>query len=247
MEIYTSLEKAGKEIQRRWQDKALRQLVCEYLGGLPDCFAHEPRAVLFRNIASPDIEFHHFVEQAKRIALKPICLEYLHDRFCTRNADKICLAKLAIFNGRNKHGAAMVSYKKVIDLKRADNKSFGEIDTLWGQNLVEFHHGLLQQHLPGMDISDVSDWPNFKARNAAEYYRYFLAFFICHGVLFENFVTNEEEERFTHAVVFPAMTEVIEHFGVKPLIVPAIAEEKLADEYWWCYPESVKEEIERHV
>lgn len=247
MEIYTTLEEAGEEIRRRWQDQALRQRVAEYLGGVPDCFDQEPRAVLFRNIASPDIEFHHFVEQAEQIALKPVGLEYLHDRFCTRNADKICLAKLAIFNGRNKHGAAMVSYKKVIDLKAADNKSFGEIDTLWGQNLVEFHHGLLRQRLPGMEICDVSEWPNFKGCSAADYYRYFLAFFVCHGVLFENFVTNEEEAGFSHAVVLPAMAEVLERFGMNPLIVPALSTEKLADKYWWCYPESVKGEIEKYV
>ncbi|MFA7061451.1 MAG: hypothetical protein WC156_11630 [Pedobacter sp.] len=240
-DIYTSLEEAGTEIKRRWRDNGLRQQVSDYLGGLPDCFIHEPRAVLFRNIASPDIEFHHFVEQAERVALKPVCLEYLNDRFCTRNADKICLAKLAIFNGRNKHGAAMISYKKVIDLKAADNKKFSVIDTLWGQNFVEFHHGLLHQHLPGMEICDVSDWHNFKDRHAADYYRYFLAFFVCHGVLFENFVTNEEEAVFYNAVVFPAMAEVTERFGVKPLIVPAIAEEKLQDEYWWCYPAHIEE------
>ena len=106
---------------------------------------------------------------------------------------------------------------------------------------VEFLHGLLQQHLPGMEICVVSDWHNFKDRHAADYYRYFLAFFVCHGVLFENFVTNEEESVFYNSVVFPAMAEVTERFGVKPLIVPAIAEEKLQDEYWWCYPAHIVE------
>lgn len=248
MEIYTTLEEAGEEIRRRWQDKALRQRVTEYLGEIPDCFAHEPRAVLFRNIASPDIEFSHFTGQAEQIGLKPLCLEYTHDRFCTRNADKICLAKLAIFNGRNKHGEAIVSYKKLIDLKAMDNRRFCEIDTLWGENLVTFHHELLRTHLPDMEVCDVSEWPNFKERNAAEYYRYFLAHFVCHGVLFEDFVTNEEEEeRFTHHVVMPAFAEVSRALGVSPLIVPVIDQENLGDMYWWCYPESVKEEIKRYV
>jgi hypothetical protein len=246
--MYTSIEEAKEEVWRRWNNPDLRKRVAEFMGGdVAEVFKLEPRAVLFRNIASPAIESHYFVEQAESIELNPVCLEYLHDRFCTRNADKIRLAKLAVFNGRNKHGAAMVSYKKVIDLKAADNKRFCTIDTLWGQNLVEFHHGLMQQHLPGMEIRDVSNWHNFKDRSAADYYRYFLAFFVCHGVLFENFVTNEEEAVFSRKVVFPAMEEVTELLGEKPLIVLAIAEENLGDEYWWCYPESIKLEIERYV
>lgn len=245
--MYTSLEKAKEEIWKRWNNPELRRRVTEYLGGeIAGVFTCGPRAVLFRNIASPAIESRHFVTQAANIALSPICLEYQYDRFCTRNADKIRLAKLAIFNGRNKHGAAMVTYKKVIDLKAADNKRFGEIETLWGQNLVEFHHSLLQQHLPDLEICDVSDWHNFKGRGAADYYRYFLAFFVCHGVLFENFVTNDDEALFSRTVVYPALQEVIACFGVKPLIVPVVEEEKLHDEYWWCYPDIIQEEIETY-
>lgn len=247
--MYTPLEEAKEEVWKRWNNPDLRKRVAEYLGGdIPDVFMHEPRAVLFRNIASHNIEFHHFVEQAEIIALNPVCLEFLHDRFCTRNADKISLGKLAIYNGRNKNGDAMVSYKKVIDLKSSDNKRFYEIDTLWGQNFVEFHHGLLQQHHPDVNICDVSSWLYFKERGAADYYRQFLAFFVCHGVLFENFLTNEKSEAvFSHSVVFPAIEEVRERLGVKPLIVLAISEENLGDEYWWCYPDSIKQEIERYV
>jgi hypothetical protein len=234
--IYTSLEEAGEEIRRRWQDQALRKRVEEYLGGdIPEPFREEPRAVLFRNIASPDIEFCHFVEQANRIGVKPLALEYTHDRFCTQNADKICLAKLAIFNGRNKHGGAIVSYKKVIDLKGEDNKRFCEINTLWGQNLVDFHHDLLRQQFPEIEICDVSMWSHFKERCAAEYYQYFLALFAYHGILFENFITSEEEAVFSRAVVIPAFEFVEKRIGVKPIVVAIVAEEMLDDPYWWCY------------
>lgn len=244
MEIYTTLEEAGEEIRRRWNNKRLRQQVEEYLGSIPECFQQEPRAVIGRHIASPDIEFLHFIEQAERIKLKPVCLEYLQDRFCTVNADKVCLAKLATYNGRNKHGAALVSYRKVIDLKAAENKRLCEIETFSGQNLVDFHHGLLRQHLPSMEICDISNWHNFKERSAAYYYRYYLAFFVCHGVLFENFVTNEvAEAAFSHAVAFPAIEEVTKRLGVKPLIVPAIDEDKLDDPYWWCYSKDVLLEV----
>jgi hypothetical protein len=245
--MYVTLEEARAEVWRRWHDKALRRRVEEYLGELPHCFGAAPRAVLFRNIASPDIEFHHFVGRAKQIGLEPLCLEYTHDRFCTRNADKICLAKLAIFNGRNKHGEAMITYKKLIDLRAMDNKRFSEIDTLWGENLVAFHHGLMRRHLPGVEVFDVSHWHHFNGNNAAEYYRYFLALFVCHGLLIEDFVTNEEEERFTHDVVLPALEVVTRTLGVVPVIVPVIEQDNLSDMYWWCYPEDIAEEIEKHA
>jgi hypothetical protein len=95
---------------------------------------------------------------------------------------------MAIFNGRNKNGEAIVSYRKVIDLKASDNLKFYEIARLWGQNLVEFHHELLQKQLPGMESFDMSNWHHFNGTGAKGYYPYFLALFMCHGVLFENFV-----------------------------------------------------------
>jgi len=231
MNIYTPIEEAKKEIWRRWHDQSLQKKVADYLGPIPECFQQEPRAALFRNIASPDIEYHHFVQQAESIGLNPLGLEYLHDRFCTRNADKICLARLTLFNGRNKNGEAIVSYRKVIDLKASDNLKFYEIATLWGQNLIEFHHELLQKQLPGTEIFDMSNWHHFNGAGAKGYYPYFLSLFMCHGILFENFVTDGVEQVFFENVFKPAFEEVYEIFCIKPLIIPAIAEANLSDIY----------------
>jgi hypothetical protein len=68
MDIYTPIEEAKEEIWRRWNDPALQKKVPDYLGSIPECFQREPRAVLFRNIASPDIEFHHFVHRPNLLA-----------------------------------------------------------------------------------------------------------------------------------------------------------------------------------
>jgi hypothetical protein len=88
--IYTSIEEARSEIRRRWNDKALRDSVAEYVNGIPPCF-DQPRAVLFRNIISATTELAHFAKQAESVDLKPLGAEYLEDRFSTRNADKLML------------------------------------------------------------------------------------------------------------------------------------------------------------
>jgi hypothetical protein len=69
--------------------------------------------------------------------------------------------------------------------------------------------------------------------------------FICHGVLFENFVTNVEEQRFAEEVVYPAFKEVEQLFGLKPLIVPLLPPHNASDKYWFCYSEEVEKEVLR--
>ena len=58
--IYTPLEEAKEEIWRRWNDKALRKKVEEFLGGdIPDLFKKKPCAVLARSVVSPNFELFH--------------------------------------------------------------------------------------------------------------------------------------------------------------------------------------------
>jgi len=54
IDFYTPIEEAKKEIWERWNNASLRKQVEEYLGGIPKCFISEPRAVLDRNIVSPN-------------------------------------------------------------------------------------------------------------------------------------------------------------------------------------------------
>ncbi len=56
--IYTPLSVAKEEIWRRWNDKELRKKVEDFLGGdIPEVFKKEPRATIFRYIATPNLEF----------------------------------------------------------------------------------------------------------------------------------------------------------------------------------------------
>ena len=235
--FYSSLEEVKDEIERRWNDVELRKKVEEYLGeNIPAGFKNEPRAVLFRNVITPDLESLYFLEVAQKLSLKPYGLEYTKDKFSTRNSDKICLGKLTFFDKRDKNGEAVIHYNKIIDIMANDNKRICDVETLKGENLVEFHHKWLKDNVQGcIELHDMSEWIEGNGHSAVEYYKKFLAFFICHGVLFENFLLEGDEKDFTMKTFFPAFQLVNEIFGCKPLILSAMPQESFGDRYWWCY------------
>lgn len=133
---------------------------------------------------------------------------------------------------------------KVMDFRRLQMTRFADVRTLWGERLADFHHGLLSQSVSEIGRYDISPWYESHGEKAKEYYPYYLALFICHGILFENFITNGED-RFTKSVVFPAFKQVVDHFGIKPLIVPLVPHETASDIYWRCYPAELEEEVLR--
>jgi len=245
-ELYTSLNDAKVEIQARWHNTALKKEIEGYLGNVPDPFRSDPRAVLDRTIATPDIEFFHFKEMAKQVGLKPLVIEYVKDKFCTKNPDKLRLAKMVFFYKRNRKMEAIVKNHTILDCAHDDGKECTSIQTLWNENFVDFHHRIFDaSNSTGVKIFDASSWFKSNGKSAKQYYRHFLALFICNGILFENFLMDEREGRFTTEVVIPAFKKVKEYFGVKPLIVPVIPENEINDKYWWCYPEWVEQEVER--
>jgi hypothetical protein len=70
-----------------------------------------------------------------------------------------------------------------------------------------------------------------------EYYKAFLTLCIRNGILFENFIlTNEEERRFTKDVFLPIFSEVTERIGMKPLIVALEPTDIEGDKFWMCHP-----------
>lgn len=244
MDIYTPIEAAKEEIWRRWTDASLRERVKEYLNGdIPAVFQVEPMGVLDRNIISPDIEFSSFLELSSIAKIKPLGCEYLEDKFCSCNTDKLGLTKLAFFQGKNKKGEVILSYRTVVDCGHYDGKQFSDIKTLWGEDLVTFHHRILALKGPKINIFDLSSWYKSHGKSAAGYYRNFLALFVCNGILFENFVTDDSESEFADRVVIPAVRELEIKFGLKPLVVPLAPPDEASDKYWWCYPAQIEEEV----
>lgn len=247
MDIYTSLEEAKEEIWRRWKNASLREKVTNYLGQIPPLINQEPRAYLDRTVISPDNEYTNFIEKAKKANLRYIGFEYLKDKFVTINPDKFGLARMAFYHGKNRSGEAIINHRCIIDCTAFDGEHFDKIITLWGEPLVDFHHRILFMNPSPIELFEASSWFMFHGGNAAEYYHKFLALFICHGILFEDYIKNEKEEnRFFVEVVIPSFKRVFKIFGVKPLIIPLLTSDRTSiDKYWYCYPTDIEKEVIR--
>ncbi len=240
-DYYTSLEDARLEIQKRWQNEELKKKVSAYLGGdIPEPFLSEPRAVLARNIASPDNEFMYFLELSKKVALEPISLEYVHDKFFTMNTDKMAYAKMQFMND-----VRQIHTVQIVDFGMYDKKRFVDINTITGESLVDFHHRILNEFVGNQyktqNIYDMSEWYHRRHGRSVDYYRYYVALFVCHGILFENFVTDDSEAGFEKKIVLPALQEIQKRFGFKPLIVPLAPDP--TDAYWWSYSDVLEKYV----
>jgi hypothetical protein len=241
--IYTSVEDAADEIARRSKDNALKREVEKFVKLVPEPMRVQPRAWLDRYIASPDHEAFQFLDKARRANLKPLFVESLGDRFHRENTDKMCLAEMVFLD----EGSENIKKKQVINIKRSHMKAFTAIKTSWGTNFVEFHHALFAQFMSDVETYDASDWFHTQGKNAKEYYPGMLALFVCHGILFEDFITNADEQRFANEVVFPAFDSVEKRFGLRPLISRLYTDEELAMPFPWCYPESIELEVAKYA
>lgn len=244
-EIYTPLSVAKKEIWRRWNDKELRKKVEDFLGGdVPKFLKKKPNAVMVRYITSPGFEFFNFIDLARIADLDIVLAEYTKDKFVAKNPDKYNLCKMFFHNGKNKNGDDNIFNLKVVNFNKYEGKNFDKIKTLWGEDLIDFHHKVLKKAVPGCDkkIFDISEWfnKNRDKKHAEYYYLRYLALFLCHGVLFENFLLNKNEKDFTKKKVLPSFVKLQEMFGVKPLIVPLEPFEDETHICWWHYPAKIE-------
>ena len=227
--IYTPLSVAKEEIWRRWNDKALRKKVEDFLGGdLPEVLKKEPRAISTRQLATPNEEFSIFYEVACLSDLSPLAWEFYDDTFVATNRDKAGLGKLGLLKGLDKKLGPIMKYEKIIDLTGCcENKKFKDIETTWGEKLIDFHHNLLKLYFPNVELYDASRWYRSKGGSPKEYYPFLLALFIQNGILFDNFNINGYEKSFSIETVFPALQKINKVFGLKPLIVKIVPEDDI--------------------
>jgi hypothetical protein len=241
-DIYTPLSEAKAELERRWNDPELRKKVEEYLGdNLPLPFHGEPRALCTFHVATSNWAFFHFWKASQEINLKPLVFEYTDDLFVTTNFDKASLAKMVFYHGRNDKNEMITSSHHIIDLcGKNEKKKIKDVETLWGEGLVDFHHRTLNTFYEDLEIYDGSDDYHKLGKNPKEYYKYIFAFYIRNGILFENYLLTSKEKKFTEEVLLPAFEFVWKKFGVKPLIVPLTPQNEADGKHWWCYPEYIK-------
>ena len=243
--VYTPIREAVQELKNRQQNLASKEFPL-----VPQPLKENPfQALLFRHIASPNYEARRFLSITDAMELKPLFLEYSKDRFTTMNEAKLLLGKMCFFKGKDSTGNNRIEYKTIIDFNKANSTPINSIETLWKQNLIEFHHELLEKAFPTVpfDIFDMSDWIKQNGERAKEYYKALFEVLTTHGILFENYLIDAKEEDFTKNIVLPAFIEVMNKTGKKPMIVALEPTEIEGDHFWNCHPIEDKTVIKEKV
>jgi hypothetical protein len=170
-------------------------------------------------------------------------LEYNEDKFRAENFDKYYLGKMVFYHGLGKKGGRKSDVLKVVNFDVAEGKNINTIQTLWGGNLVDFHHQLFKPFSYMAYYADCSSWIKRHGGKGSEFYASYLALFICFGVLFENFLL--EDRQLIEEMFMPAYEQLQQEFGLAPIIVPLSSFEKEYDEYWRYYPGDLKDQAIR--
>jgi len=237
--VYSPLSEAMKELQVRWEDKELETKLHKFLqGDFPRPLVNGFKAVLFRQLFTPNYEFRHFMSLVTTLNIKPMFLEYHDDKFTSQNPLKHSLGKIIFHQYKGKNGNTRIDSRNVIEFNINDGKRICEIQTIWGQSLIDFHHELLESIFPGSNtyLFDGSLWFHRGGKCAKEYYTRYMALFVRNGILFENFILDGDELRFVREVFLPAFIEVWKKTGKKPQIVSLLSLDTQANKYWISHP-----------
>jgi hypothetical protein len=240
--MYTPLEEAVEELHKRRRNYAGRTPGRDWL---PDALIDHANgfALLARFIPTPNFESMRFLRHVDGTGLKPVISGYTHDKFVPQNPLKRGLARMGFHGGENRHGHPLVEYVNVMNGSQ-QGRPMRELQTLWGQSLISFHHELLTHALNGNEhpvVFDSSPQYERAGSSAAAYYRKFL-FPLCvaDGVLVEDYLLTGKEFSFTRDVVLPAFDAVSAEFGMRPLIVRLTPPEEEDSPHWFWYPNELK-------
>lgn len=240
--VYTPMDQALKALELRKENSNITQYINQILpSGIPGFFKGYKNAILGRQIATPNFELNEFCSVANKLpGFKKKLLVMHQDKFTPCNESKYHLGKIVCSSG-NVLGGRTKSVMAV-DFNKFSGKKISEVQTLWGQGLVDFHNELLQRSLPKELTSEISqfegsDWIARLGKTAKEFYSKILLLFLQNGILFENFLLKEKgETRFTKEVFLPAFIKIMTETGHKPLIVPFLPTESEESNFWNHYP-----------
>lgn len=235
--MYTAPENVLDILHERRKNLELIQKIEKYLGTIPETLQHDPKAILARAVATPNLESERFIETAERMRLKPAWMEFSADKFTSANPDKKALGKLTFDLGRGRNGGKIIRSEKVVNFNAWDGKPFRDIKTLSGEGLVDFHHRLLSVSALNERAtrSDVSSWLADHGGSALKYYVPYLTLFVAHGALCEVFSREGKEADFTQIIILPALEQIKDMFGFKPIIVAHLSPEAAHDPSWTHY------------
>lgn len=244
--VYTPLDQAVALLRERQSADVLSELEQNGLIRIPGVLKDRPVALIGRQLSTPNHETERFLNLAARHDLAPVFWEYHSDKFIGRNSVKYSRGRLGFYHGVGRNGGLKVEYLNVIDFTRSEGRALRSVHTLWGQPLIDFHHGMLFAEYPELDngsVYDASAWFAEYGGAARHYYRAFITLFLRHAIWFEWFDLHGEELNFTREIFLPAYYDVYSTFGLRPLITPIEPQERDAGSYWQLYPGHLKSHL----
>ena len=221
--VYTPLSEALRLLEERRKDPILMAKIDELLkGDIPEILKEKKCGIFARQVATPNFDTQRFIKIAKDNQLEAVLFEYPEDKFTSKNIFKHSLCQIRVNNGINHKGEYMVEKINIVDLVNNDGKKIKEIKTNWGEPLTDFHRKLFKDYeiKDNITFHDISEWYHRNGGHASDYYVNFLLLFVCHGILFENFLMKEVEGDFTKNILLPTIEKIVNLTGVKPLITP---------------------------
>ncbi len=243
--VHTSLEEAIVQLKLRRTNTALEKKLAPYFhGDIPEPLVNDFKAVLSRHLITPNYELIHFMDVIKNAGIEPVLLEYLEDKFTSKNPLKYSLGKMT-FQADIANKFEKNQTQNVIEFSIFDGRKIKEIRTIWGESLIDFHHGLLEAFFPDSNkyLYDASDWFHRMGTSAIEYYSRYTALFVKNAILFENFHLEGDELRFIKSVFLPIFIDIWRTTGEKPLIVSVLPMDNHNDIFWTCYPMRILNKI----
>ncbi len=249
-DFFTPLDEAVVEIQRRRQNPVLMAQIAEYLhNDIPKHFTGpDPIFYLSRYAATPNYETLRFIELTKDLPYRSVIGQDRDGKFVSNNELKRALGKLPVTKGVSHTNDEIIEYFTIIDFNTANGKPMSLVDTKFKLNLVEFHNKLFREIYDDsvISIADETEWVTRNHRdNLLEQYKHMLALMCAHGIMFESYPPSEL--LLVETILRPALAEIEQQFGCKPLIVEHIPGELELLRDWNAYPSVLYPFIKRSL
>lgn len=196
-----------------------------------------PRAILFRQIATPNYELRRFLRLCARSGHDPVILQYHSDRMSCHNPFKRSLVAPMFLEGISRNGQPFFRRQHLVNVETVEQLRLCDV-TVAGRALPELHAALLRLALPDHSFQTVdgSRILGGYPRGAKDYYVDLFAALTGDLMLYEDFVTDTTEAAFFQQIVRPAFEAACTILGQRPMVRRLCDNRRMASPLWYAYP-----------
>jgi hypothetical protein len=200
-----------------------------------------PRAILFRQIATPNYELRRFLRLCARSDYAPVILQYHADRMSCHNTFKRSLVAPMFLEGISRNGQPFFRRHHLINVETIERLRLSEV-VVAGRSLPDVHTNLLRIALPNdtFQLVEGSSLLSSYPAGARDYYVDLFAALGSDLLLLEDFMTDDEEAGFFDRVVRPAFDTACSILGKRPLVRRLCDNRRMPSPLWYAYPASYR-------